>query len=87
VCERHAGFEAANLAVDECVAAFEVFALYRECIVAARGMQGGDFEDNLQVACAITDFAHGIVTRNAGDFAGSPVRVYSPTDFLQVLHR
>ena len=87
LCERHAGTEAANIAVDQCVAAFEVCALYRECILAARAMQGGDFEDNLQVACAITDFAQGIVTRNLEDFAGSPVRVYSPAELLQVLHR
>jgi predicted nucleic acid-binding protein len=87
VCERHAGRVAAAAAVDQCLAAFEVSALYRECILAARTMQGSDFEDNLQIACAITDFVQGIVTRNVRDFAGSPVRVYSPTELLQVLHR
>ena len=53
-------------------------ALYRECVLAARRMPGGDFEDNFQVACGITDFMQGIVTRNPRDFAASPIRVYTP---------
>ena len=64
ICRRQDGLEAANRAVDICVAAFEVSALYRECVLAARRMAGGDFEDNLQIACAITDFMQGVVTRN-----------------------
>ena len=87
VCRRHAGADAAGRAVDVCLDAFEVCALYRECILAARRMPGVDFEDNLQVACAITDFAHGIVTRNPTDFVASPIRVYTPTQLLAVLDR
>jgi hypothetical protein len=48
-------------------------------------MAGGDFEDNLQIACAITDFAQGIVTRNPKDFADSPLRVYTPAEFLAIV--
>ncbi len=48
-------------------------------------MPGKDFEDNLQIATAVTDFIHGIVTRNPNDFAASPVRVYSPADLLATL--
>ena|SRR5437762_14017365 len=82
ICRRHSGAEAAARSVDICLQAFEVCALYRECILAARRMVGGDFEDNLQIACAITDFMQGIVTRNPQDFAGSPIRVYTPAHFL-----
>ncbi len=87
ICERHAGSVAAGDAVDTCLEAFEVCALYRECILAARRMPGDDFEDNLQVACAITDFMQGIVTRNPRDFANAPIRVYTPTELLEVLRR
>jgi len=87
ICRRQAGQEAADRAVDLCLAAFEVAALYRECVLAARRMAGGDFEDNLQIATAITDFMQGIVTRDPQDFAGSPIRVYSPAELLAVLRR
>ena len=85
VCRRQQDQQAAARAVDLCLEAFEISALYRECILAARRMSGGDFEDNLQIACAITDFMQGIVTRNPTDFAGSPIRVYTPTEFLAQL--
>ncbi len=45
-------------------------------------MPGGDFEDNLQIASAITDFMQGIVTRDSVGFAASPIRVYTPAEFL-----
>jgi predicted nucleic acid-binding protein len=87
ICRRQDGVEAAEHAVDICLEAFEVCALYRECILAARRMKGRDFEDNLQIACAITDFMQGIVTRNPQDFAGSPIRIYSPAEMLVALRR
>ncbi len=87
ICRRQAGLAAAQRAVDLCVEAFEVCALYRECIVAARQFPGGDFEDNLQIACAITDFMQGIVTRNPHDYAHSPIRVYTTAELLEMLHR
>lgn len=86
ICKRQGGAAAAARAVDICLEAFEVAALYRECVLAARRMPGGDFEDNLQIACAITDFMQGIVTRNPSDFAASPVRVYSPLELLTEMH-
>lgn len=87
ICRKQAGAAAAGQAVDSCLQAFEVCALYRECILAAKQMSGDDFEDNLQVACAITDFLHGIVTRNPQDFTHAPLRVYSPAELLDLLRR
>ena len=85
ICRRQDGSEAAARAVDICLEAFEVAALYRECVLAARRMPGGDFEDNLQIACAVTDFMQAIVTRDPAGFAASPIRVYTPAEFLAVL--
>lgn len=85
VCRKHAGADAAARAVDMCLEAFETAALYRECILAARRMPGRDFEDNLQVACAVTDFMQGIVTRDPQGFAASPIRTYTPDEFLATL--
>jgi hypothetical protein len=87
VCRKHGGLDAAARAVQLCLDAFEVAALYRECVLAAQRMPGGDFEDNLQVACGITDFVQGIVTRDPKDFAASPIRVYTPEQMLSALRR
>ena len=87
ICQRHAGPAAADAAVDTCLEAFEVCPLYRECILAARHISGNDFEDNLQVACAMTDFMQGLVTRNPQDFTNAPIRIYTPAELLDVLRR
>jgi predicted nucleic acid-binding protein len=84
VCRKHAGPAAADHAVDSCLDAFEIAALYRECLVAARQFPGDDFEDNLQVASAVADFIQGIVTRNPKDFIGSPIRIYAPAELLGI---
>jgi predicted nucleic acid-binding protein len=85
VCRKQAGHGTADAAVDICLDAFEVAALYRECLVAARRFQGKDFEDDLQIASAVADFIQGIVTRNPKDFAGSPISVYTPKELLEIL--
>ncbi|MDP1957130.1 MAG: PIN domain-containing protein [Rhodocyclaceae bacterium] len=41
-----------------------------------------DFEDALQVAASLACGAGCIITRNARDFAGSPVSALSPEEFL-----
>jgi predicted nucleic acid-binding protein len=44
-----------------------------------------DFEDSVQCASAIAENLDAIVTRNAKDYKNSPVEIYSPTEFLQIL--
>jgi predicted nucleic acid-binding protein len=87
ICNKQQGKEAASRAIDLCLQAFEIAALYRECILAAQVMAGPDFEDDLQIASAITDFMHGIVTRDPTGFAASPLQTYSPIEFLEELNR
>jgi hypothetical protein len=41
-----------------------------------------DFEDNIQIYCAIACQADYIVTRNVGHFANSPVPAITPEDLL-----
>lgn len=87
ICQRHAGLDAANNAVDICLDAFEICPLYGESIRSARQMPGHDFEDNLQLASAITDFVQAIVTRNPQDFQNAPIQVCTPAELLHVLGR
>ena len=44
-----------------------------------------DYEDAVQHECAITENLDAIVTRNTKDYKNSAVKVYSPTEFLQIL--
>jgi predicted nucleic acid-binding protein len=51
----------------------------------ATTLPGSDFEDNLQIACAVEAKLDAIVTRNPKDFADSPVPVLTPTELLALL--
>lgn len=44
-----------------------------------------DYEDAVQCASAVAAGLDAIVTRNTEDFAGSPIPVYSPAEFLEFL--
>ena len=65
---------------------FDTFEVAQEGVAeltAARSYGMTDFEDALVVAAAVSAGCDCIITRNAKDFAGSPVRAVSPTDFLK----
>ncbi len=49
----------------------------------ARALNFGDFEDAMQAAAAMECQADLIVTRNIADYAGSPLPVAAPEDFLR----
>ncbi len=54
-----------------------------ETIQTALNLDLKDFEDGVQLACATLNKLDCIVTRDRQDFAGSPLPVFSPTEFLQ----
>ena len=65
---------------------FETFGVADEGgseLSAARGYGINDFEDALVAAAAVSAGCDCIITRNIKDFAESPVRAISPTDFLE----
>jgi predicted nucleic acid-binding protein len=69
-------------AVGTCLDQFFVLPVgVRELRAAASG-SGDDFEDNLQIACAILAGLDAIVTRDPKGFAGSPVPVVTPAELL-----
>jgi hypothetical protein len=51
-------------------------------LLAATAGAGNDFEDNLQVACAVIARLDAIITRDPKGFAGSPVSALAPTELL-----
>ena len=44
-----------------------------------------DYEDAVQHECAVAENLDAIVTRNTKDFKNAVIKVYSPTEFLQIL--
>ena len=46
-----------------------------------------DYEDAVQYESALSENLDAIVTRNTKDYKNASVKIYSPTDFLQVLQR
>lgn len=59
--------------------AFEVAAVDRSVLERARVLSGPDFEDNVQITCAALNELEAIVTRDPGDYVGSPIPVWSPS--------
>lgn len=70
----------ARQAVQVCLDAFEIAAVDRAVLERAQVLSGFDFEDNVQIASAELNELDAIVTRNPGDFGGSPVAIWSPDE-------
>jgi predicted nucleic acid-binding protein len=72
--------EAAIKAVTQLLELMEICPVTREVLEQALAMGLSDFEDAVQVACAITFGLDAIITRDLNGFTGSPVSVLSPRE-------
>lgn len=82
ISRRHAGRDKAWMAIQACLDQLYVTAVgFNELQVAAT-LGGSDFEDNLQIACAMTAQLDVIVTRDASGFAASSIPVLTPQQML-----
>lgn len=68
--------------VSKMLASLKVCALNQQTLLAAEILAFKDYEDAVQVACAMFSNLDGIVTRDLDDFKKSPLSVYSPSEFL-----
>ena len=71
--------------IKECLDTFSILSVDRTALEMATTFPGSDFEDNLQIACAVEATLEAIVTRNTKDFADSPVPVLTPAELLALL--
>jgi predicted nucleic acid-binding protein len=76
------GLQSAHEAVQTCLEAFEICTIDRPTLERALGLNGSDFEDNVQIACAVSYGIDAIITRDAKGFKDSPVPVLTPTQAL-----
>jgi predicted nucleic acid-binding protein len=82
---QNANLAKAHAVVKECLDSFSIISVDRSALELATTFPGSDFEDNLQIACAMEAKLDAIVTRDPKGFAGSPVPVLSPAEFLAKL--
>ena len=57
---------------------------YEKILHALQNTSIKDFEDGVQIECAMSFGADYIVTRNSGDFITSKVKVITPEEFLRL---
>lgn len=81
VVRKAKSLDAAHESVRLCLESFDIAPVSREELILARTFQGNDFEDNVQIACAVLSGLEVIITRDASDFGHSPIAVMTPADW------
>lgn len=79
--KQHAEQDTAAM-MDSLLAMLEVPAVGHTNAASWRSHGTDDFEDALQVACAMAGLADVLITRNTQDFNGSAITVMTPEEFL-----
>lgn len=82
VTGRFAGRRKADELVDWLLRHFDVAEEGKAEFLHARAMAFNDFEDAVVAACALRAKCDLIITRNLGDFKGSPIPALTPDEFL-----
>jgi predicted nucleic acid-binding protein len=83
IARRHTDSERARIALRLCLDTFAVCAIDQGTLEQAYALPGADFEDNVQIACALSNAFDFIVTRNVPDFSSSPVPVITAEELLR----
>lgn len=85
IAKRQHDIAKANTAVDTCLQAFEICPVNRQSLLLARTYPGNDFEDNLQIACAMLAGLDGIITRDPKGFQSTIIPIWTPEQTLSQL--
>ena len=86
IARRHTqSLDKAKQAVSETLAAMAVCPVDRDILESALNSNCDDFEDAVQICSAVAQGLDAIVTRNAKDFSGSSLPIYSSNDLLTQL--
>jgi predicted nucleic acid-binding protein len=78
ISRRLTDIERARAAVRRCLDAYEICPVDMNILEVAFALPGGDFEDNVQRACAGRIDADAIVTRDLSGFVGSTIPMLTP---------
>jgi len=75
----------AKQAVQDLLIAVRICAVDDKILQDAHNSPITDYEDAVQHECAVAENLDAIVTRNTKDYKNSSIKVYSPSEFLQLL--
>lgn len=79
------GRESTLRAISFCLETFQICAVDRQTLETAANLEGNDFEDNLQIACALASSLDAIVTRDKAGFQTTAITVMEPAELLSQL--
>jgi predicted nucleic acid-binding protein len=85
IVRKQAGLATAQTVVQACLSTLDVGTVNQATLLAAQALAGPDFEDDLQIACAIQAGIDGIVTRDPLGIAASPIPIFTPADLVALL--
>jgi hypothetical protein len=85
IARRFLGRDDARRAVRSCLQTFPVLAVDATLLRQADALPGTDFEDNVQLAAAVSFQLDAIVTRDLSGFPGATLPVFTPADLLSRL--
>ena len=83
--KKEADRTAAFASVEQLLSLAEVCRADKNVMRTALSLNFADYEDAFQCASAMAEGLDAIVTRNAKDFRNSPIRVFSPSELLNIL--
>lgn len=86
VARKQKGLDVAHDAIRLCLDAFAICFVDRLALEQAVDLQGNDFEDNLQIACATLADLDVIITRDKGGFRDSAIPALTPAELLTQLN-
>lgn len=85
IVRRQAGLTTAQTVVQDCLSTLDIAPIDQTTLLAAQALSGPDFEDDLQIACAVQAGVDAIVTRDPHGFAASPIPLLRPADLVTLL--
>lgn len=77
----------ARMAVEDCLRSLAIVPVGRTTLELALVGPGPDFEDNLQIACAVQARLEAIITRDPAGFTSSPIPVLTPSQLVAHLSK
>jgi len=82
ISRKLAGRDKARRIIRDCLDVLGIIAVTRDHLEAAYALETGDFEDDLQIVCAMVVPLDAIVTRNPADFFSSAIPVWTPAQLI-----
>jgi predicted nucleic acid-binding protein len=85
IVRKNRGVDIAKQAISRILTSMQICRVDRDILEQAFAMNINDFEDAVQLACAIAENLQGIVTRNTEDFAAANLPILTAGEVVELL--